>query len=140
VLNSTLVSALQNVNSATAPVAECIQFLDNSFFWGSVRYADVKMGGLNNNSEIASSIPIHLMGDPAVESLLPSSCSTVTSVITGKSLAGTEEETVSALGANGLIGLGTLQYDCDAPGYSFRNACVSSSTVPSGTYYACTTN
>ena len=30
---------------ANAPVAECIQFLDNSYFWGSVKLADVRMGG-----------------------------------------------------------------------------------------------
>ena len=31
--------------SSNAAVAECIQFLDNSYFWGSVRLADVRMGG-----------------------------------------------------------------------------------------------
>jgi len=132
VLNSTLAAALTNVNGST-PLAECIQFLDGSFFWGSVKFADVKMGGANNTYEVASSIPIHVMGDPAVEELLPSSCSTVTNS-SGSQVSGTEEDTVNALGANGLLGIGNYQYDCDA--LSIGNICASVA-VPS-TYYACT--
>jgi hypothetical protein len=132
VLNSTLAAALTNVNGST-PLAECIQFLDGSFFWGSVKFADVKMGGANNIGEVASSIPIHVMGDPAVEGLLPSSCSKVTNS-SGQQVSGTEEDTVNALGANGLLGIGTYQYDCDA--LSIGNICASVA-VPS-TYYACT--
>ena len=53
---------LQNVNTAH-PTAECIQFLDNSFFFGTVRSANVRMGGATgdgtgHNGEVASSIPI----------------------------------------------------------------------------------
>ncbi len=45
--------ARENVNTG-APVAECVAFLDGTFFWGTVKSADVKMGGTSNNSEVAS--------------------------------------------------------------------------------------
>lgn len=135
VLNSSLLAALPNVNPSN-PVAACVQFLDQSFFWGSLRLADVKMGGPNNGSsgstyEVASSLPIHIMGDPAFPTI-PSSCSTVQKV-GGGTTTGTEEDTLSTLGANGLIGLGPLQYECDV--YSGGNACTSA--APTGVYYSC---
>ena len=55
---------------------------------------------------------------------VPSDCST-----------GVETDTVATTGANGLLGVGNFQYDCDALGYG--NPCISSSTAPSGVYYTC---
>jgi len=132
---ATVLAALQNVNPS-APVAECMQFLDNSFFWGAVKSADVKMGGADNTGEVASSVPIHILGDTSVpsRSSIPSTCSTVTQV-NGTKTTGTEEDTVAALGANGLLGVGNYQYDCDVLGYS--NPCTSASNAPSGMYYSC---
>ena len=115
-----VLAALQNVNTST-PVAECYEFVD-SFNWGTVRYADVKLGGSSNTSEVASSVPIQVTGDPSVPSI-PSDCT------------GAEADTVAELGANGLLGVNYLQYDCDALGFS--NPCLSSSTAPSGMYYTC---
>ena len=44
--NSTIPVGPTNPTNPTNPaVAECIQFLDNSYFWGSVKLADVRMGG-----------------------------------------------------------------------------------------------
>ncbi len=122
---ATLLSTLnlQNVNPST-PVAECVQFLDNTFLFGSVKFADVKMGGSSNTGEVASKVPIHVMGDTSVPA--GASISTCT---------GTEEDTVTALGANGLLGVGNFQYDCDALGFS--NACVSSNPPFTGAYYTC---
>jgi len=117
--------SLQNVNTSS-PVAECVQFLDNSFFWGAVKSADVKMGGSANTGEVASSVPIHVMGDTSVPSgaSIPSSCS------------GTEEDTIAALGANGLLGVGNYQYDCDELGY--QNPCTTLSTSTAvGLYFTC---
>ncbi len=129
---------LQNVNTAH-PTAECIQFLDNSFFFGTVRVANVKMGGATGdgtsaNSEVASSIPIHVMGDPTIptSNSIPTTCSQVTS-LGGSKITGTEEDSVTALGANGLLGVGTYRYDCDFVGNV--NPCTSSSTLPTGLYY-----
>jgi Protein of unknown function (DUF3443) len=132
---------LQNVNPST-PVAECIQFLDNSFFWGSVKLADVKMGGLSNNSEVASSVPIHVMGDTSIPtgSSIPTTCSQVTPVGGTTTVGGTEEDSVTALGANGLLGVGNYVYDCDVVGNPSpgNNVCSSSTTPPPGMYYHCT--
>jgi hypothetical protein len=119
---ATVLAALQNVNPS-APVAECVQFLDNTFFWGTVKSADVKMGGSSNTGELASSVPIHVVGDPSAPTV-PVDCT------------GTEEDTVSTLGENGRIGVGNFQYDCDALG--FTNGCTASSTAPPGVYYTCT--
>jgi Protein of unknown function (DUF3443) len=112
---------LQNVSSGAA-VAECVQFLDGSFFWGAVKSADVFMGGASNTGEVASAVPIHVMGDPSAPSI-PSSCS------------GTQKDTVALLGENGLLGVGNFQFDCDVLG--FVNPCTSSSTAPSGVYFTC---
>lgn len=208
--------------ATNTPVAECIQFLDNSFFFGSVRLADVKIGGttlggsavnvaplavnagpvpsnpqtnvayttvqvctpgsttscvtipnvavdtgssglripasllstLNlpnvtlststpatggstSSSELASSVPIHVMGDTSIPtgSSIPTTCSQVPTG-TGSTTTGTEEDSVAALGANGLLGVGNYQYDCDFVGN--LNPCTSSTTLPPGTYYTCT--
>jgi hypothetical protein len=44
--NSTIPVGPTNPTNPTNPaVAECIQFLDNSYFWGSVKLADVRIGG-----------------------------------------------------------------------------------------------
>ena len=139
VLSSSLLAQLTNVDvtvsGASRSLADCIQFGDNSYFWGSVRLADVKMGGTANSgngtgsdAEVATAIPIHLIGDTALPAA-PSSCNT----------GGQNEDTVATLGANGLIGLGIYQYDCDAVGNPApgTNVCTSASQLPSGTYYSC---
>ena len=117
---ATVLAALQNVNP-TAPVAECYEFI-TSFNWGTVRYADVKMGGSSNTGEVASSVPIQVTGDPSVPTI-PSDCT------------GAETDTVATMGSNGLIGVNFLQYDCDALG--FTNPCTASSTAPPGLYFTC---
>lgn len=136
---ATVLAALQNVGGST-PVAECAAFGFGdltSFQWGSVRSAEVMMGGAANNSEVANPVPIHIIGDSSVGSV-PTDCSN----------GGTEEDTVAALGANGLLGVANFQYDCDFPGLPTGvgsntfgignlNACASSSTPAAGTYYSC---
>jgi hypothetical protein len=133
---ATLLSTLnlQNVN-LTTPIAECVQFLDTSFSWGSVKSADVKMGGTANISELASSVPILVLGDPSIPSgaSIPTTCSQ-TSAIGGSTAPGKENDTVAALGANGLLGVGNFQFDCDVLG--FANPCASSTPPPSA-YYTC---
>ena len=151
-----ILSQMPNVNSSN-PIAACVQFGDNSFFWGSVRVADVRMGGTkgdgsvsgNNYVELASSLPIQVVGDPAVESLLSTA-----SGCTGSP----EENTVALLGAKGLLGVGNTQYDCDVPGdllfnsngsvagtfgIGSNNPCSASSgnsTPPPASYYSCTSS
>ncbi len=100
-------------------IAQCNQFVDG-FTWGSVSLATIQMAG-----EIASTVPnatmagvpIQLIGDPMIPTV-PNSCSS----------AGVDESNLQALGANGVLGIGTYQQDC-GPG------CVSG--TPPNVYYAC---
>ena len=119
---ATVLAALQNVNPGT-PVAECYSFLSGNFFWGSVRSADVYMGGTSNIGEKAAGVPIHVIGDQPRNSA-PSDCS--------DDSPNGEDDT--AFGTNGFLGAGNFQYDCDALGFS--NSC-SSNTPPPGMYYTC---
>ena len=88
---------------------ECIQFADTTYIWGPVATADVTMAG-----EKASSVPIQVISNPAAFNV-PPSCLTAGS---GSSL-----NTVAALGANGIIGLGSFPQDCGGacslPSYYF---------------------
>jgi hypothetical protein len=93
-------------------LAECYTF-DDGYIWGSVRSADVKIGG-----EVATSTPIHLVGDPAFASV-PAACAAT----------GQAEDTVAAFGANGLIGINQIFPDCGS-------AC-SGSSPASAAYYSC---
>ncbi len=216
-------------NSTTKTVAECVQFLDNSYFWGSVKLADVRMGGTtlggtavnvapltvdagpvpatnpqgnvafttvevctpgtstcvtidhiavdtgstglripasllstlnlpaitlnsitpasggtSNGSELASSVPIHVLGDTSIPTgnSIPTTCSQVTPLGGSSTITGTEEDSVTALGANGLIGVGNYIYDCDVVGNpaAGTNGCSSNTTPPTGTYYTCTSS
>jgi uncharacterized protein DUF3443 len=92
-------------------LAECAQFVDG-FSWGAVRVADVHIAG-----EQASSVPIQVIGDTSFPTI-PKSCSS----------SGPPENTVTAFGANGLLGVGTFLQDCGS-------ACVQGA-LP-GTYYVC---
>jgi hypothetical protein len=106
--------ALPAVNTAAAlPAAECGQFV-GGFTWGAVRRADVRLAG-----KTAAGIPVQVIGDPApAYASVPFACSG----------AGADIGTVAALGANGILGVGTSTQDCGT-------ACAS--TAASGLYYAC---
>jgi hypothetical protein len=112
------VASLPAVN-ATAPVAgpvfECLVFADGYAF-GSVRTADVQLA----NGK-ASSLPVQVIGDPAVPAI-PADCSAAT---------GIAENTPGTFGANGVLGVNPLQYDCGS-------ACVTIAAPGGlGFYYAC---
>jgi hypothetical protein len=77
-------------------IAECTQFVDGSS-WGPVRQADVKIAG-----ETASKQEVQVIGDPAYPQI-PTAC-----VGTGT----TVENTVTAFGANGILGVGPFIQDC----------------------------
>jgi len=101
----------QQTDASGNPIVECMQFVDG-FSWGPVKIADVHLAG-----EVASSIPIQVIGDPAFTTI-PSSCSNV----------GPAENTVDTFGANGLLGIGFFLQDCGA-------ACAQLAIA--GTYYVC---
>jgi hypothetical protein len=101
-------------------VHECIQSSDQSYVWGKVALADVRIGG-----EVARSVSIQAIADPASFSI-PSDSSSHG--------AGIDEDTQLALGANGILGVGLEPQDCGV-------ACdPSAGGMPPGpAYYACTT-
>jgi hypothetical protein len=86
-----------NTSTSGGQLAECTQFADG-FTWGTVRTADVKIGG-----ETASAIPIQMVGD------LPNSTVPVNGCINGSN-----ESTSRQLGANGILGVGVSVTDCGA--------------------------
>jgi hypothetical protein len=111
---------------------ECVQFADTSYVWGPVLFADVGLGG-----ELAPSVPIQVIGDTTY----PVPSSGCLSLGAGPSL-----DTAAALGANGILGIGTgvgalvtggsvvpSPQDC---GYN----CAAGQTFPGYPYYVCPNN
>src|ERR1700712_826983 len=99
-----------NQSTSGGQLAQCTQFADG-FTWGTVRTADVKIGG-----ETASAIPIQVVGDLADSTVPASGC-----------INGSNESTSRQLGANGILGVGVSATDCGA---SCANAATSN-------YYSC---
>lgn len=93
-------------------LANCASYADNSYTWGPMATADVRMAG-----EQAMSVPIQLIGAAAFAGA-PDDCSS----------GGTAADTVSALSANGILGLAVFRQDCGA-------ACTGG-RVPA-VYYSC---
>jgi len=113
VLSPTL-SLPQQVDANGNPLVECVQFVDGNS-WGPVKIADMRIAG-----EVASSMPIQVIGD-ATFPTIPGDCSS----------SGPPENTVMAFGANGLLGVGLFLQDCGAACMQFA--------IP-GTYYSCPAN
>jgi len=89
----------QQLDSSGNPLDECLVYLDG-YVWGPVASADIEITG-----EKGSSVPVQVIipasGSPAV----PSSCS-------GQTTGPNEGNSVSALGANGILGVSVFQQDC----------------------------
>jgi len=114
VLGSSLTLTLpQQTDAGGAPVAECFSFLDG-FTWGAVQTADIKLGG-----EQASGVPLQVIGGAGLPAI-PSACAN----------SGTPENTLTALGANGVLGVGLFRQDCGA-------GCVGIGPSNPGLYYSC---
>ena len=95
---------------------ECTQFADG-YSWGPVVAVDLTIAGLT-----ATSLPIQVIGEQTYANSVPASCSS----------GFPPENTVSAFGANGILGISFFPQDCGA-------YCASSSFVQSANYYTCTT-
>jgi Protein of unknown function (DUF3443) len=112
VLTLTLpIETLANGNS----LAECTQFVDG-FSWGPIVTADFQIAG-----ETAHSLPVQVIGDSRLTNI-PAECS---------STGGTEEDTVSTFGANGILGIGPFELDCgdcDTATHMLYYACATSCT------------
>ena len=107
---------LPAVMSSGKAVFECLQYV-SSFNWGSVNMADVKIAG-----EVASNVPIQIINANSNNSV-PRSCSRN---------GGAATNTVDTFGANGILGIGNLPYDCG-------DVCTTSPPIPAA-YYSCSVN
>ncbi len=113
ILSSALGLAVSYVTDANQNgLGNCIQYPDTSFQWGPMALVDVHL-----QEEVASNIPIQIIA-PSNFSGPPAACSA----------GGVAANTVSSLGANGILGVGLFRQDCGAP-------CASSS--PPNVYFAC---
>ena len=115
-LNASLLAAMPTeTDPASNPVGECYQYVDGYTF-GSVRQADFTIGG-----EVVADMPLQVVGDGGVFANPPSSCS---------SGGGDNLNTISALGANGIIGLGVTTNDCGT-------VCTGVGGASAAAYYDC---
>ncbi|MGA2563220.1 MAG: DUF3443 domain-containing protein [Steroidobacteraceae bacterium] len=88
-----------NPNNNADVIAECLPFADG-YAWGAVANVAVSIGG-----ESASSVPIQVIDDNgSFAPPVPASCSAY-----GASL-----NSVTAFGANGVLGIGLFSQDCGA--------------------------
>jgi hypothetical protein len=96
-LASAVTLALPVINDGSGNnLNNCVQFADDSFLWGNVAQADIKMAG-----EVASATSVQLIANPAPGTyLIPIGCT------------GTNEDTQQTLGANGILGVGPEPFDC----------------------------
>jgi uncharacterized protein DUF3443 len=99
---------------SNAPLGECVSFADNSFVWGPVVTADIQLAG-----ETASSVPVQLISASGFPSV-PAACNT----------GGTADDSVSVLGATGILGVGVFRQDCGA-------GCTSSNPQLPKMYFSC---
>lgn len=111
VLNPAVVLPDQTDDNGHA-LTECLAFV-SGYVWGSVKQADVQLGG-----RTASSLPIQVIGNSTFA--VPASCS---------SQGSGSMNTVNDFGANGVLGISQFVADCDA---------LCAQTVPiTGAYYVC---
>jgi hypothetical protein len=87
--------ALAPVGSGSSTTGECAVFA-GGYVWGAVRAADVRMAG-----QVAASLPIHLIADPALPTV-PTDCAG-----SGRSM-----QNATSLRANGILGVGLFAADC----------------------------
>ncbi|MDR5853399.1 DUF3443 domain-containing protein [Caballeronia sp. LZ062] len=118
ILSSAAQSVIGALPVAKAPnggqLAECAGFADG-YTWGTVRQADVRIG-----SEVASGLPVQIVGDLDA-SAAPTGLNGCPS--------GNDENTTGEIGANGILGIGTLAQDC---GTNCATA------AANGMYFSCT--
>jgi Protein of unknown function (DUF3443) len=109
------VSLTQQTASNGNPVVECFPFV-SGVTWGPVQTADLQIAG-----EKASSVAVQVLSDTAFP--IPGACND----------QGPTENTLEALGANGLLGVGNFAQDCG-------DACLSAGPGNPAVYYTCPTS
>ena len=115
ILSSQVSLTLPRISAANGdPLGNCAAFADLSYAWGPMATADVKMA-----NETAASVPIQLLGTPAFPGA-PRLCSQ----------GGTAANSLTSLGANGLLGIGVFRQDCGP-------ACSGSPSSAPAIYFSC---
>jgi hypothetical protein len=108
---------LPAITQSGSTIYDCVSFIDGSFLFGQVAQSDVKVAG-----EVASAASIHVIADPTGFAV-PTACSN----------GGFDEDNQQALGANGILGVGTEPVDCGL-------ACdPSAGGEPPAVYFSCGT-
>jgi hypothetical protein len=109
-------SSLGAITDNGVQLQECVQFASTDYTWGPMLFADVEVAG-----EKASSVPIQVIGYNTA--VVPAQC-LATPVVSG----GGNDDTVAALGANGIMGVAGYPWDCGS-------YCLSSSNLSESGYY-----
>ena len=104
-------------DSSGNPLLECAVF-GGGYTWGNVATADITVAG-----EMAPAAPVQVVIPSTSSPAVPSSCSSQT---TQPNMG----DSVMALGANGIIGVGLFQHDCGS-------ACTPGSGKIPPVYYGC---
>jgi len=107
------VNLTAETDSSGNPLAECVQFADLSFAFGSVNIADITLAG-----ETASSVPIQIIS-PSGFPAAPNTCNT----------GGKQLDSQATLRANGILGVGLFVQDCGGP--------CATAPPPTNAYYSC---
>jgi len=100
------------------PLLNCLQFIDQTYMWGSVATGDLYLGGPSMTGEKAANLPIQVVRDSTFLPAAP----TASCALTGL----TANDTVATLGAKGILGIGNYLQDCGS-------TCTSNAT--NGYYY-----
>ncbi len=111
---------LPSVTESGNALQECIQFVDLSYVWGPVVQADIHLA-----DETASSSSIQIISaSPAYT--VPSSC------LSAGSSGAVPINSLTALGANGILGLSNFPQDCGSDCTSAANGIPNYFVCPSG--------
>src|SRR5208337_2913702 len=124
-LSSVLTIPLPQQNDSSGiPLDECMVFLDG-YVWGPVSLADISITG-----EKASSAPVQVVIPDSVSPPVPSKCSS-------RTIGPNQGNSVSALGANGIIGLGVFQQDCGLACTTANGSIPDAERLQHPVYYDC---
>lgn len=97
-----LLAALPAATSGGEPLAECLSFV-SATTWGSVRKANIGMGGVSQAGKLAVNTRIQIINDPAPQvAEVPASCQVQGGII----------KTAADMGAKGILGIGQFAQDC----------------------------
>ena len=115
-LKSAVTIALTQSTINGNPLAECTQFV-SGYMWGGIYAADISLG-----NQKAMAVPIQLVDGAYAQ--IPASCAS----------SGVAIHTTTALGANGILGVGSFQEDCGS-----RCVDPNQNPNPPNRYFTCNT-